>query len=244
MTDILYKHVPATYQHIPRTGGTSLKLWTRDNIKDYEEAPLPDFTQENIDFVPDYNYMKQIWPNMGTRFTFVRNPYSRLVSLYHYVGQIAQTRLIECRGYLENKHVPANWKTWPYQSDSVVTCLIDDTRLLEIYRKGFDYYLHCLANPDEWYDQIRPNSYHLVKSFWYTDTQVSWFCGHMPDIVIKMEELDKDFIKVQDLLGCYVPLPHLNTTEHLDYRRYYTEDTKRVVAKMFAEDLDTFEYKF
>jgi hypothetical protein len=244
MTDILYKHVPATYHHVPRTAGTSLKLWTRENIKDFEEAPLPEFTPANIDLVPNYDYMKTIWPNMGTRFTFVRNPFSRLVSLYHFVGQIASNRLIEYRQYMHDKQLPDNWKRYPYQSDNLVSCIIDDTKLIEIYRKGFDYYLYCLSNPNEWYDNIRPNSYHLVKSFWHTDTQESLFCGQLPDIVIRMEDLATEFVKVQDLLQCNAPLPHVNATEHNNYQSYYTAQDRQLVSKMFAKDLATFKYEF
>lgn len=243
--DIHFKILPATFHHIPRTGGTSFNQWVADNIKDYEVAPQVDWKLSNANSIHNYNLIKTFWPNMGYRFAFVRNPYSRIVSLYHHVGQKAEKRMVLFNQYLENKIEPPNWKSYAYQSDNIMTAMLDDIKLLDLYNKGFDYYLHCLCeNPNEWYQKTNNRSHHLIRSYWHNDSQVNWFCGSMPDLIIKIENIDVDFIQIQNMFNCHAPLPKLNVTDHEDYKSYYSENTKKLVAKHFNNDLTVFGYSF
>jgi len=62
-----------------------------------------------------------------------------------------------------------------------------------------------------------------------------------------MEELGKDFYKIQDLLTdglCRNPIPYLNITQHPPYQEYYNTETRKMVLKKFEEDLDIFRYTF
>jgi len=244
MSDIHFKKIPATFHHIPRTGGTSFEKWVVDNITDYELMPFPSLTQANKHMIPNYDYVKNIWPTMGTRFSFVRNPFSRIVSSYHYVGQLCTDRATKYEQALRDKNTE-NWRTHPFQNKNIVSSLLDDRQVIELYQKGFDYYLYCLLeNPNEWYRIARPASHHLIFSFWEIPSQYQWLCGHMPDIVVRLESLDEDFKKIQELLKSNVNLPHINTTDHSDYQSYYTEKTRQQVADKFKDDLAFFKYEF
>jgi hypothetical protein len=242
--DIHFPSVPATFHHIPRTGGTSFTDWVTANIADYQIADRP-WSVENEFSPPDYNWAVTAWPTLGTRIAFVRNPYSRLVSLYHYIGQLAEHRLQHYKYCLSNKIELIDWKTQPYQSDNIVACILDDTKVVELYRNGFTNWLNIICdNPAELYTSTRRNSWHLLYHFWEKKTQVSWFCGHIPDIVIKTENLDTEFSKIQDILGCSAPLPHVNNSVHSDYRDHYNDQSISLVQKHFEEDLSAFNYKF
>jgi hypothetical protein len=243
--DIHFNTIPATFHHIPRTGGTSFTQWVEDNIKEYTVLPQLDWTPQNTNSIHNFNLIKSFWPNMGFRFAFVRNPYSRLVSLYHYVGQQAQKRVDTFKKCLHDKTTPTNWKSYAYQSDNMMTAMLDDIKLLELYNRGFDYYIDCLCNnSNEWYAYTNNRSHHLIKSYWHNESQVKWFCGNMPNLIIKIENAGIDFIHIQDMFNCYTPLPNINTTIHQDYKSYYSDKTKELVSKHFNDDLTAFGYSF
>jgi len=243
--DIHFKNIPATYHHVPRTGGTSFTSWVEKNMCNFEIAPLIDFSPQNMYKIPNYNWVKTVWPELGTRFTFVRNPYSRLVSLYHYVGDLVNTRLTLYKESINNNITLKNFKTQPYQSDNIIKCIIDDTKMINLFNKGFDFWIKSIfENPHQLYNKTNTSSHHLIHSYWGGETQISWFCGNLPDIIIKMESLDQDFYKIQDLLGISNNLPHLNKSHHYDYREYYNQESIKLVKKMHNEDLETFGYVF
>ena len=67
------------------------------------------------------------------------------------------------------------------------------------------------------------------------------------DFVGRFESLAEDFDKVRLRLGIESRLPHEKRSarrDGLDYRRYYTEETQRVVAARYAGDIELFGYEF
>lgn len=61
----------------------------------------------------------------------------------------------------------------------------------------------------------------------------------------KFESLEKDFSTVLDAVGISNhDLPVSNTTEKKDYRAFYNEGTKQLVAERFKKDIDYFGYEF
>ncbi len=148
------------------------------------------------------------------KFTFVRNPYSWLVSNYFFW----------CRGihgcYL--KHL--NQENQQYFS---------------LHRVVKDFNLDSMSFKD-W-----------VK--WYTAN----VCGTQLEMIVdkqnkmnlefigKLENFQEDFDIVCDKIG--IPrqeLPHENKTDHKHYTEYYDDETRDIVAKKYAKDIDYFEYQF
>ena len=69
--------------------------------------------------------------------------------------------------------------------------------------------------------------------------------GHIPiDFIGYYESLDADFNRVVQTLHIDASLPHLNKSNHSDYRTYYKDHTRELVAQIFAPDIERFGYTF
>ena len=64
------------------------------------------------------------------------------------------------------------------------------------------------------------------------------------DYVIRFENLDEDFKKIQDMLDCHIPLTKSNSTAHTNYTNYYTKETRDIVKEIYAADIKEFGYSF
>lgn len=64
------------------------------------------------------------------------------------------------------------------------------------------------------------------------------------DFVGRYENLDADMAHVKRRLGLAHALPHTNRSTHDDYRRYYSTETRDIVARRFARDIEHFGYSF
>lgn len=66
------------------------------------------------------------------------------------------------------------------------------------------------------------------------------------DFIGRYEDLAQDFQAVCNVLNLQASLPHVNQSSHTqrDYREYYNEKTKKLVAEQFEEDIKLFCYDF
>jgi hypothetical protein len=96
--------------------------------------------------------------------------------------------------------------------------------------KNFDEYIRWRINKD----------LHLQKEFFYDGNG-----NCIVDFIGKLENLDQDFKKICNKIGIEAELPHKNKSKRKrDYRKYYTEETKKLVEKAFREDIELFYYEF
>jgi len=237
---IHFLDVPATFIHIPRTGGTSFKWWIMKNIQGWKADGFHD----------KVHHAQPVWNDLGLVFTFVRNPYDRMLSVFHFIGQ-QTTKRIEDRK-LHNQ-IGKDWDSSPLtahkrsREQEMFDLLVGDNRMLEIYEKGFDYWLELLyQDADEFYENGRNNSWPRGDKIPHrrNDPQVSWIKDAVNPLIIKTENLDTEFKKIQKLLKCNKPLGKVNTTTHLHYRDVYSNSSRKLIELMFKEDLDTFNYDF
>jgi len=92
------------------------------------------------------------------------------------------------------------------------------------------------------------NDRKLDRSFMPTFQQVEWTHGGIEVAeILKFENLSEDFsnmIKTHKIKGISTHLPHINRTDHKNYRDYFSERTKKIVQYVFEEDCEAFKYSF
>jgi hypothetical protein len=64
------------------------------------------------------------------------------------------------------------------------------------------------------------------------------------DFLGRYERLTDDFAEVCRRIGVECSLPHVNRSEHDNFRRYYTPATRDLVASAYREDIERFGYEF
>lgn len=150
------------------------------------------------------------------KFAVVRNPFSRLVSVYL------------------NKVVDFENKT-DYRLSPVIECL----KRMGKYKKGIsfaDFVKAVVDIPDE---EIEG---HLCSQYFYLINEKG---DLIVDFVARFENLDHDLLFIKEKMNFPgLDLPHLMKTKHKDWRDYYNEDLRRLVEERYKKDLDIFSYKF
>ena len=64
------------------------------------------------------------------------------------------------------------------------------------------------------------------------------------DFIGRYENLREDYQRICDTLGGGEPLPHANKSERIDYRQYYSARTHDIVARVYAKDIELFNFTF
>jgi len=87
------------------------------------------------------------------------------------------------------------------------------------------------------------STYKFQDNSWFTfdQPQKAWIPNGVT-YLLKFETLDQDFVQIQNIYECTDPLPKVNTSEHADYRTYYTQETWDIVATTFKDDIEAFGY--
>ena len=85
-------------------------------------------------------------------------------------------------------------------------------------------------------------------SFIATHKQVEWTRGYYPPkVILRFENLQKEFrgmLEEYSIQHISPDIPHKNSTKHSHYKDYYTPETKKIIANVFEEDIDTFKYTY
>lgn len=178
----------------PKTGTRSLHAaFLKYNIKfpDEKHQTLPEGYQTHF------------------KFTFVRNPWARILSTYH-------------------DKVKKQWSdTYPEEYHHFRI-----KRYKRFAGKDFKYFI---------------NNFNLNQDR-HTMTQESLFPVDIVDYIGKFENLQQDFDTVCSKIGLDPhPLPHKNSSKPANYKHYteyYDEETREIVAKKYAKDIELFGYEF
>ncbi|MEZ3463499.1 MAG: sulfotransferase family protein [Lachnospiraceae bacterium] len=147
------------------------------------------------------------------KFTYVRNPFERLVSCY------------------ESKyHTDKKWigKTLPH--------LWYDNYLFGYMSKdeGFDVFIRKVCKiPNMWKD------FHVLPQY---NTLYNRRGHRLVDYVGRMENIGKSYPKIQKRYGL-AELKHLNQSQKRNWMDYYTIDTAQMVYKAYKKDIEVLGYK-
>lgn len=60
----------------------------------------------------------------------------------------------------------------------------------------------------------------------------------------RLENIKEDWKYIANQINCTEVLPHKNKSNHKHYRRYYTKKSKKIVERIYAEDIETLNYNF
>lgn len=142
------------------------------------------------------------------KFTFVRNPWDRVVSTYF---------------FLKDGGLTERDKKWSEEHLSQFENFNDFVR--------------------EWLilDNVNASLHFQEQHLFLTDEK-----GFMPlDFIGRFETLEEDFQTVLDHLGIERQLEKKNTSNRKrDYKDYYNEETRAIVANVYKKDIELFNYAF
>lgn len=96
---------------------------------------------------------------------------------------------------------------------------------------------------EEWITNL--HNYKNPDAYWFRpETMQSAWIDAPVDIIIRYETLETDFKIVQDLFKCDTSLPHHYKSKRSNYKDYYNDVTKSIVAKLNEADIETFKYAY
>ena len=204
------------YIHPPRNGGKSIEQ-SIYNVKPYKGSSCHMDMQQHLD-VYKGDEIRDCYT-----FTFCRNPWDRVVSLYHASKQLYDNFYFnEFPEYLET-----------YDCD---VPSFDDY----VKYKLFTRHIQQLD-----YIEIK-NSYNINNYFLKTFNDKTIF---NLNFIGRFENYNEDYKKlaknIKKFNGWDInPLVHINKTHHEPYWSYYTEETRDIVAKEWKDDIEYFKYQF
>lgn len=182
---------------IPKVASNSIKKWCKELRKMKEIQNFP----KGKHFI----------------FTFVRNPYDRIVSCY------------------EQKVNRKKDKIYYRDFDN----FLSKHPKIKKGQTSFKEFVKILSKvPDYKADQ------HIRSQYTFLTDKKGRLIS---DFVGKSEHLNQDCKKVCKILGIKNPpkFPHKNKSRRKkDYKRYYDKETRELVQKRYQKDLEIFGYKF
>lgn len=180
--------------HIPKAAGTSVTNALFGPVS--RHVPYFEYERANPRKFSEYY-----------KFTFVRNPWDRLLSAYIFLKK---------GGLNEMDH------TWA-----------------EEHLSQFETFEQFVV---EWVNEEN------VWSWVHFVPQCHFICDDSGsikmDFVGRQENMSADFDVVKKRLGIDVELPVLNKTRLRLYHDEYTDETQEIVAKVYARDIELFDYQF
>jgi hypothetical protein len=72
----------------------------------------------------------------------------------------------------------------------------------------------------------------------------SWYIPEKVNYLGKVEHFDEDFSRLLNLLGISKEFGRLNAVERKDYREYYDSETRKLVERLYWEDIQRFGYTY
>lgn len=231
-------HYKCIFVHIPKNAGQSIEhvfldllglTWeTRAPLllrhNDRPEIGPPSLAHLTAREYVEYKYVTQDMFNEYFKFAFVRNPWSRMVSMYKYIGynekcEFKEFLLEDFRNRILEEDY---WFVRP-QSDFIYSeeknLLVDYVGRFEDLQNGFNYVCNRLG--------VRPSHLPHVNS--YKRSPSERILGKNPRKVIK------------NLLRVYKTRKIAN---YKSYQKYYDQESIEFVAEIYKNDIELLGYDF
>lgn len=229
-------HHKCIFIHVPKNAGQSIEHVFVDllgldwdtraplllRLNDQPELGPPRLAHLKADEYVRYKYLTQEMFDDYFKFAFVRNPWSRLVSIYKFLGY---DKKIDFRPFLlgifkNYIFEQQNWFVGP-QCDFVYSregeLLVDYLGRFEDLQNGFDFVCNQIGIPLKKLPHINKSESNGVMR-----DQADEQKGRSPD----------------EVAGAWKP------TEYQNYQDYYDKDTIDCVAQLYRKDIMLFGYDF
>lgn len=157
------------------------------------------------------------------KFSFVRNPWSKMTSFYHY-------------------HVIRGWDlNWDWDRNNYPN-FKDFIKTIYSYSREKKVSIFSKKTASKNCHLNDSRNFRISNSIdWLQDEHENI----LVDFIGKVENLDHDFAKVCKKINMPIPqIPHNNKSKHKHYSEYYDNETQEIVAHHFAKDIEYFGYKF
>lgn len=96
--------------------------------------------------------------------------------------------------------------------------------------------------PEKYFSNSQRKVNVLYPQYFYIS---DWWGNNIMDFVGRFENFQNDFDTICDKIG--IPrriIPRKNSSNHKHYTEYYSTETREIVAKKYAKDIEYFGYKF
>lgn len=182
--------------HINKCGGSSVKR----TISKLENIYIP-----NNDELINYSLTDE-W-HQSIKFTIIRNPYDRILSLY---GMLKR----------DNKN---------YTLNEVINIITDDT---------IDYKTDNNKLPSG-KEYVKRHGLRLTHPHYsiYKNGQI------IIDYIFKLENIEKDWLKIQNIIKTNVNLQHVNKSNIKKDYSIFTKDQLNKINSYFKDDFEVFNYE-
>jgi len=64
------------------------------------------------------------------------------------------------------------------------------------------------------------------------------------DVILRFEHLHEDFKIIQQVMNCVEPLQKIKTSTRSDYKDYYNDTGRNIIAQLFEQDIDQWKYTY
>ena len=164
-----------------------------------------------------------------TIFATVRNPFDRMVSIYHFYKEAKMgsgfTHPDKANFYSGDRSIDDDFNRW----------------IQYIYSSSFDR--------ERLYHNSEDRSSHINIFKYCFCNQLNWFIDGNGDLandvkLIKIEDGDLKNYLLSLGLNNVDTETRINATNHEHYSRYYSDASIDLVAKHYADDIEYFSYKF
>lgn len=229
-------HYKTVFIHIPKNAGQSIEHVFLESIGLTWETRAPLLLRENNNpklgpprlahlKAEDYvscKYLSQELFDQYFKFTFVRNPWSRLVSIYNYLGYRDKYTLND---FLKKKFLPEilpemYWFVGP-QTDYIFSqsgqLLVDYVGRFETLQQDFDTICRSIGLPEK----ELPHVNNSKKKRGHKGFLQTVFSGALP--------------------GAQKKNPR---DSHASYGDYYDDESIDIVAEIYRRDIEMFKYSY
>ena len=220
----MYRYASKKYNFVwydvPKVASSSIRAFLNNYISDYSTIDAYWHVKKRIN-QDDFDHISK----NGFSFAFSRNPWDRMVSLFSYFIKRDSFRssIIKKNLFYKKKYIPSG-----KDSFSIFCRNINDI----VYPRSFN---------ELKLNTLRQNKNVLANHFL---PQLE-FIPETTNYIGKVEHAQESINIVCDTIGIQrQKFPHENKTNHKHYTEYYNKETKEIVSKIYARDIEYFGYKF